>query len=78
MEKGIKAKKAQSKICREAILCSLDRDLQIAIDEWRLRVFKTKNYWLLRFIEENWVAEKLSFSLWKYEKWWKEKKNKIN
>ena len=33
MEKGIKAKNAQSKICREAILCSLDRDLQIAIDE---------------------------------------------
>ena len=78
MEKGIKAKKAQSKICREAISCSLDRDLQIAIDDWRLRVFKTKNYWLLRFIEENWVAEKLSFSLWKYEKWSKEKKNKIN
>ena len=33
MEKGIKAKNAQSKIRREAISCSLDRDLQIAIDE---------------------------------------------
>ena len=71
MEKGIKAKNAHSKICREAILCSSDRDLQIAIDEWRLRLFKTKKlliteiYWRKL---SRWEIVIFSLKIWKMVK----------